>query len=540
MKNADSSASFSRVSGRRCPEGADGGEPSPGPFAALTGHPLPLGGRGALIALYAFVALAALARLTLQVVALPPYAGLDEVWHVARLAFVLQEGRNPNIRENSVPRYLASATAGDPAFPADFGHLGARWPQVVRTRAVVLDHQVDASYLRANIEAQQPRPYYSIAGRAARLLTHRTQLSELRFWRMLSVFFGVVIVLATARIGETLFGARGIAAAVLLVSLPTWLTLVARASNDAFACMLLALALAFTANGQRQTANVALEALTWSAALATKLYTWPALVVAPLFWIRQRAPRSRYLTVLAAASASMLVTIADLAARTRNPFGVLAFDAAAQSGAPQAIRYFEMVKVTLASAVWTSGQHWDALTLRGMLLYALPLLAIIALSVLRSPRHRLIVWPLTALAAFAVAQIVHAVGYIRRARAMGLALPAAGKEGWFWYALAPLVVAMIFPMTPLPLVAGWLVGWDVIIHEGALFHDFAGVTSPAAGTWLFRWGPWHAPFTADLSRVAVGPFATHLIALRLVHLGAVVAVFVLESLLHDRNPRTPR
>src|SRR5207249_1047388 len=66
------------------------------------------------------------------------------------------------------------------------------------------------------------------------------------FWRMLSVVFGVIIALATARIGETFFGARGIATAALLVSLPTWLTLVARASNDGFACMWLALALMLT------------------------------------------------------------------------------------------------------------------------------------------------------------------------------------------------------------------------------------------------------------------------------------------------------
>src|SRR6266480_2833650 len=73
---------------------------------------------GGRVLLYALVAIAALARLTLHVAALPPYAGLDEVWHVARLAFVLQEGRNPDIGENSVPRYLASSIAGDPAFAA--------------------------------------------------------------------------------------------------------------------------------------------------------------------------------------------------------------------------------------------------------------------------------------------------------------------------------------------------------------------------------------------------------------------------------------
>src|SRR5437667_4668476 len=137
MKMIDSS--FSRSSGRRCPEGADEGEPSPG----ASRHPLPLGGRGRRHALYALVAVAALARLLLQVAALPPYAGLDEVWHVARLAFVRQEGRNPSVREKSTPRYLASSIAGDPAFPADFGHIGERWPEVVRTRNVLVDHAVD-------------------------------------------------------------------------------------------------------------------------------------------------------------------------------------------------------------------------------------------------------------------------------------------------------------------------------------------------------------------------------------------------------------
>src|SRR5262249_42580572 len=220
----------------------------------------------------------------------------------------------------------------------------------------------------------------------------------------------------------------------------------------------------------------------------------------------------------------------------------LGFDPAAQTGAPQPIRYLEMIKITLASAVWTSGQHWDALTLFGMVLYTLPVVGLLGLGVARSrggsgretARLRDLA---TTFAPFAVAQVVHAWGYIRRARATGLALPAAGKEGWFWYALAPLVVGTLFPAAPLALLAVWLIGWDVVITEGALFHDFAGVTSPAHGTWLFRWGPWHAPFTADLSRVAVGPFGSQLVLLRIVHIGAVIAVFVLESLLHDRNAR---
>jgi type IV secretory pathway VirB2 component (pilin) len=481
------------------------------------------------VLLYVLVGVAAAARLLLQVAALPPYAGLDEVWHVSRLAFVHAEGRNPNIRENSVPRSIASATAGDPAFPADFGHIGARWPEVVRARNVLVDHAVEVKpYIRPNIEAQQPRLYYSVVGRL--LPPHLSQLGELRFWRLLSVVFGVIIALATARIGETFFGARGIAAAALLASLPTWETLVARASNDGFACMWLALALACTF----AEANAVAEGVCWALAVATKLYTWPAMVILLL--------RRRW-TALGACAVSIAVTVFDLATRTRNPLGVLGFDPASQSAAPQPIHYLEMIKITLASAVWTSGQHWDALTLRGMLLYAVPMVGLLGLGVARSrggretARLRDVA---AALLAFAAAQVVHAYGYVRRARAMGLALPAAGKEGWFWYALAPLVVGLLFPAAPLALLAVWLVGWDVVITEGALFHDFAGATSPAHGTWLFRWGPWHAPFTADLSRVAVGPFASQLIVLRIVHVGAVIAAFVLESRLHDRNADTSR
>ena len=469
------------------------------------------------ILLYVLVGVAAAARLLLQIAALPPYAGLDEVWHVSRLAFVHAEERNPDIRENSVPRYVASATANDPAFPADFGHIGARWPEVVRARDGLVDHAVEVKpYIRANIEAQQPRLYYSVVGRL--LPPHLSQLGELRFWRLLSVLFGVIIALATARIGETFFGGRGIVAAALLVSLPTWQTLVARASNDGFACMWLALALACTF----AETNVIAEALLWALAVATKLYTWPAMIVLLL--------RRRW-AALGACAVSAAITVFDLATRTRNPFGVLGFDPAAQSGAPQPIRYLEMIKITLASAVWTSGQHWDALTVWGMVLYAVPIIALLAVG-MRRTEWRVVA---AALAAFAAAQVVHAYGYIRRARAMGLALPAAGKEGWFWYALAPLVVGILFPAAPLALLAVWLIGWDVLITEGALFHDFAGVTSPAHGTWLFRWGPWHAPFTADLGRVAVGPLASQLIALRMIHVGAVIAAFVLESRLHDRN-----
>jgi hypothetical protein len=480
--------------------------------------------------LYVLLAIAAGARLLLHMAALPPYAGLDEIYHVSRLAFVLQEGRNPSIDEHSIPRYLASTMAGDPTRMPDFGGVGAKWPDVVKTRQVLVDHAVGRDYVRSNIESQQPRLYYSIIGRAARMLTDRTQMSELRFWRLASVIFAIGIVMATARMGQIFFGARGIVAAALLVSLPTWLTLVVRASNDAFACALLATALALSAGGGARHHTIAAEAIAWALALAAKLYTWPIFIVVLIFWRRQRASVPRIAAVVGASAISVGLTIWDLISRTHNPLGILAFDPAAGASAPEPIRIFEMIKITIASGIWASGQHWNALTPAGMILFALPILIVIAIGLARSPQRNVVI---ATVLTFAAAQVVHAAGYIRRARAAGLALPAAGKEGWFWYALAPLVVATIFPMTPLPILATWLIGWDVVIHEGALFHDFAGATSATTPSWLFRWGPLHAPFTADLSHVAVGPFVSLMIALRVIH---VLTVFALSyDALRRRN-----
>jgi hypothetical protein len=411
--------------------------------------------------------------------------------------------------------------AGDPTRMPDFGSVGDKWPEVVKTRPVLVDHAVGRDYVRSNIESQQPRLYYSIVGRAARVLPDRAQMSELRFWRFASVIFALGIVMATARMGQIFFGARGIVAAVLLVSLPTWLTLVVRASNDAFACALLATALALTASAPSRRVTIAAEAIAWALALAAKLYTWPIFIAALIFWRRQRASVPRIAAVIAASAISVGLTIADLMSRTHNPLGILAFDPAAGASAAQPIRIFEMIKITIASGIWASGQHWNALTPLGMIVFAFPILVLIVLGLARSP-HRNVVF--ATVLTFTAAQVVHAAGYIRRARAAGLALPAAGKEGWFWYALAPLVVATIFPMTPLPILAAWLIGWDVVIHEGALFHDFAGATSAATPSWLFRWGPLHAPFTADLSHVAVGPFVSLMIALRAIHIAAVFAL----------------
>jgi hypothetical protein len=116
------------------------------------------------------------------------------------------------------------------------------------------------------------------------------------------------------------------------------------------------------------------------------------------------------------------------------------------------------------------------------------------------------------------------------ARRAGNDIPIGGKEGWYWYALAPVIAVLIIgplirhrPRVALAILA-WMVIWDVIIHESALFQDYAGATSPATPTSLFRWGPLHAPFTATLDGIGVGPLAGGLIVLRIAELLALVAL----------------
>jgi hypothetical protein len=262
------------------------------------------------------------------------------------------------------------------------------------------------------------------------------------------------------------------------------------------------------------------EALLWALAIATKLYIWPIAIVAVVFWRVQRGPAARIAIVVAACAISALLTMHYLSAHTHNAFGDFGFDAPAHTGTPQPIAWGEMAKITIASLIWTSGQHADALRPLAMLLYVLPLIAIVR--VRRSPYFTAMAF---ALATFAAAQAVNAAAFIRQARAAGLALPLGGKEGWYWYALAPIVICLFAKHARIAAV--WLIAWDVVITEGALFHDYAGVTSPAGKNVLFTWGPLYAPFTAHLG--------AHLIALRIAHIAAVGVLFALESTLHDHH-----
>src|SRR5436190_8307442 len=191
--------------------------------------------------LWALLIVAATARLLMQMAAMPPYAGLDELFHVARVSFVRTEGRNPTISEPSVAHYLQRTVNNDPSVAAAGCIVGFDWWKVVRARRVLIDQSIDPRpYFSTNYEAQQPSLYYSIA---APLVPARSAMFELRAWRLLSVFFALLVVVATAMIGFRYFGAMGILTGAIIVSLPTWETLVVRAGNDAFACALVAIAI---------------------------------------------------------------------------------------------------------------------------------------------------------------------------------------------------------------------------------------------------------------------------------------------------------
>jgi hypothetical protein len=521
---------------------------------------------------YALLVVCASARLLLQMAALPPYAGLDEVYHVARLAFVRAEHRNPTTTEVSIPPYLmrsieaaqpqrsAGVLAGwpagvprprpvDTAMPA-MGEAGEQWPAIVAQRngKIIIDRPLTPAdlkpYVVKNYEAQQTSLYYTLA---ATLVPVRSALVELRAWRAMSLLFALITVLATAEIGRRWLGPIGILGGAILVSLPTWETLVLRAGNDAFACMLAAVAVAISVSAPRRPLAIAVEALAWGLALNAKMYTWPLLIILPVLWWRNRPSKARMMAVTAISLVAVILTFAELSSRTSNPLGVVAFDRPGGVVYQTKVSVSEIVRVTIASAAWTSGQFNDALRPAAIALYLGPIVILAILAVRRrDPSASLRAGSagpaggtpaLLALGAFALAQTYNVIACVLANRG-GNPIPIGGKEGWYWYVLAPVLIpALLVPaLARWRAAAWWLVIWDVVITEVALFHDFAGMSSPMHGSLLFRWGPLHAPFTAHLGEIGVGPLAAWTTAIRVAHLAAF---FSLESLLQQmrRNDR---
>ena len=485
--------------------------------------------------------LVAAARIHLQMAAMPPYAGLDEIYHVARLAFVREEDRQPSMTEPSVPAYLRASLNGNEDSLPVFGELRERWPDVVAARKDLLPvaPTIVKPYYGANYEAQHPSLYYWVAANLPRM---GSALRELQIWREFSAVCAFLTILVVGAIGYHLAGNWGLLAAALLSVMPTWLTLTVRASNDALACLLIAAAVYATLR-----ANVVAECLFWAAAFATKLYTWPVAIILPILWRAQRARPSRWLTVVAAGTLSVAATVLSLANRTANPLGLFMFDAPPAAVSTTPLDYGLMLRIFIATFAWTSAQHFNALRPLAIAIYLLPVLVLLAVTWMRSRKENATWFWLcvAAVVAFAGAQIVNVLAYARTAVN---GLPAGGKEGWYWYSLAPLGVgiALTLALRRMPRAAAialvvWMLAWDVMIQEGAQLQDFAGVTRSTQGDALIRWGPrrFVLPHQLHLERMSVGPGVGMLEVDRIAQVAALVGLLGFALQRAGENPKDP-
>jgi hypothetical protein len=497
------------------------------------------------------LSVAAVARLLLQVVAMPPYAGLDEGFHVARVAYVANEGSQPSAVQPSVPLYLARSMAGSAGAPPAFGTIAAGWPALIASRPegwqdVPLDLVAQREYVAPNYEVQQPSLYYAVVAPVVRPFA--TQLEQLFVLRLIAVLCGVVTVVATGLLAVQLWGGPGLLAGLLLLATPDWVTLVARAGNDAPACMALAVALLLSSrrDGGRW-ASVA-EAGWWAAAIALKVYTWPAALLLPLVWPRHSA-RGRRLLVAGSVGIAGVLTALDLVARTGNPIGSQAFWRPEISVSGVSLEHFaklpwwQITKVFLGTAIWTSGQHANFFRPAGLGLFLLPwiVLAVSALLVARSVPVAALRLLAAAAAVFAVAEVAHGWGLLWDVGTSPVARQTAGLPGWYLHAFDPIwfgvgggwAVATLVRRRWTGVLVVCLVGMfatDLFVTEGALFCDYAGLSLPSLPGTFFRWGggrPWEA--LERLGRYGLFvPSPWLAVLLRLAEVGSAAAVVALS------------
>ena len=247
---------------------------------------------------------------------------------------------------------------------------------------------------------------------------------------------------------------------------------------------------------------------------------------------------------------AIVLTFAELSSRTGNPLGVVAFDRPGGTQYEANVSISEIVRVTIASAAWTSGQYNDALRPAAIALYLGPIVLIMLLAVRRrdpsAPLRAGSAGPaggtpaflaFAALGAFALAQTYNVIACVL-ARRGGNPIPIGGKEGWYWYVLAPIVI----PALIAPALARWR--WP----RGGSWSGMS--SSPRSRSFTTSQGRRRrrmarcsfagvrcTPFTAHLGEIGVGPLAAWTTAIRLVHL---TAFFSLESILqrlrrNDRN-----
>ena len=79
----------------------------------------------------------------------------------------------------------------------------------------------------------------------------------------------------------------------------------------------------------------------------------------------------------------MLATMTELGSRTSNALGLFAFDPVTREGVVDRvpIDVVGIAEITIATGIWTSGQHGNALSVLGMALYAIPICGLCVIGV---------------------------------------------------------------------------------------------------------------------------------------------------------------
>ena len=356
----------------------------------------------------------------------------------------------------------------------------------------------------------------------------------------MSLLFALITVLATAEIGRRWFGPIGILGGAILVSLPTWETLVMRAGNDAFACMLAAIAVLISVcapkradrhcrRGDRLGAGAEREDVHVAAA------DHPADSVVASARVENARDRGddRCGDRRPAHVRRALVANAQSARRRRvRPAGRRGVRGEGQHQRDRS-------RDDRQSSAWTSGQHNDALRPIAIALYLGPILIARArrADVRRQPASRQLAF--AALCAFALAQAYNVIACVL-ARHGGNDIPIGGKEGWYWYVLAPVDHPRAARARAETLARRRVVDRDLgrHHHRGRAVSrlrrdDVAGACHRCSfdGVRCTRRSP------RTLDGIGVGPLAAWTTAIRIVHLAAFFGLesFLQHMRLNDRN-----
>ena len=441
------------------------------------------------------LAVVAFSRLLLQLQQMPLYAGLDEAFHVARFSFSAAQNREPNAKEPSVPPYIVHSIAIDGVTAPSFAAARSGWASLrgQQFSDPAIDWTLQDFYVYRNYEAQQPSLGYVVERPLLRMIwSRRTPSRELFCLRLFALLCAGAIIFFTALIAERIIGPAGLFIAALLVEIPNWMTLVLRASNDGLACALIAVALYLSLRPRRAEW---LEAFVWALACAVKLYAWPIAGSVLILRMVRREWRSAAIS-FAAITATVAVTMFDLRARTGSVLGLQEFHSSHSFSSLRWQSIRELQRTFFVTAAWMPGEHGNLLGEKAAWFFLAPSLALILLTLIRvrGVHPQRFTFTLLVFAAFVAAQSIHLVGFLTEERVD--ARLRGGAEGWYLYALSPLVFGLLIPTAVststrrqlwLASTAVWFSAWDLRLNEFGLFRDWNGCSGPSPEGRFLRW-----------------------------------------------------